>query len=469
MARTNSPLIWDHWRKVEGAGALGGAVHYYDEASQSLYLTGGGLSTQVAEVPAGHWAEAAPGAPIGITSDSFISLRLDHPANGTLYGVATAGTDLVFLRYVYAMDLSVITQSCNWTSQVDNAVTQLSATVSNVGAEIFTSETTLFQPGSRIRFQVRIGDSQPYPIGVAWVDEVQYDVRSDTVPISGRNTIGFRLGDQTFDDDNSFTGLSHEQAAAILQMAGIPKYSVQPGTGEHPFSFKPEDTLLKGLEEMMTFYTTSDKAWQLVELPDGTVLLGYDYWIAAQQPNSYYSFQVGRDLFHRKTKKALDATYTRVRVTGQDAAGADLEPCLVEVTNFPYWELGRHRTKHLTAPKGMTQEELAAWAQAQAEALQYVGIGEDFTGPFRPQLLVGDVAEVVEPGGVTGTALGLVTEVKHTFGRSDGFKTDFSVDSGGVVTDGENYIVYSRAVSVNGYNRRQRIVDMIRSIFMGRR
>jgi hypothetical protein len=93
-------------------------------------------------------------------------------------------------------------------------------------------------------------------------------------------------------------------------------------------------------------------------------------------------------------------------------------------------------------------------------AYQYVGIGEDFTGPFRPQLLVGDVASVVN--GTVGTNLGIITEVKHSFSRKNGFTTDFSVDSGGVVTDGGNYKVYSRAAELHGFNRKQRIMDLVR-------
>lgn len=463
MAATTAPLVWDFYRRVSGPEALGGVVHYYDECSQSLYLNGGGISTRPADVPEGHWARAEQGEQVDVTEDGFTALRLDHPATGTLYGVATSGTELVFLRYNYAIDLSAITESVTWTAQVDNAITQLSANVLNVGAELFTEDSTLFQPGARVRFQIRLGGSQPYPIGVAWLDEVQYDVAGATVPISGRNSVGFQLKDQTFDDSGAFTGLSSEIAEAVLRLGGVSKFSVQPGTGDQAFMFQPETTLLDGLMEMMSYYTDDEKEWRLVELPDGTVLLGYDYWIAAQQPNSHYSFQAGRDLFLRKTKKASDAAYAHVRVTGVDADGKDLTPCTVDVNNFPYWALGAHRTKHLTAPKGMTQERLNAWAATQAAALQYVGIGDDLVGPFRPQLLVGDVAEVAEPEGAVGVALGIITEVRHTFSRTDGFRTEFSVDSGGVATDGEDYVIYSRAVAANGYNRRQRMIDLIRA------
>ena len=58
--------------------------------------------------------------------------------------------------------------------------------------------------------------------------------------------------------------------------------------------------------------------------------------------------------------------------------------------------------------------------------------------------------------------LGLVTEVTHRFGEN-GFFTDFSVDSGGTETDGEDYII-TRSASVSGWNRRQELADLIRVI-----
>lgn len=453
-------LVWNYYREISAPGLPGGLVHYFDESSQSIYLSGGGLSTRLSDVPGGHWGEAAPGEELSITEDDFTKLRLDHPANGVLYGVATEGKDLVYLRYVYAMDLSNIAQSVNWTSQMDSAVSQLSASILNVSQAAFAEDVSLFQPGARLTLRVRMGNSQPYPIGVAFLDDCQYDARSETVPLSARNTIGYFLRDQTFDDDNEFTGLSHEIAAQIFAQAGITRYEIQLGTGDQPFTFAPEAPLLSGLEQMQSFYTDTEKAWQLVELPDGTVLLGYDYWIAERQANGYYTFEVGGDIFRRKTRKSADASYTAVRVTGEGPGGTALTPCRVAVTNFPYWSLGAHRTRHLTAPKGMTQEQMDAWAALKAQELQYVGVGEDFTGPFRPQLLPGDVAESREDG--VGSSLGVITEVRQTFSRTEGFRTEFTVDSGGVATDGDGYIVYSRAAALDGYNRRQRIADLIR-------
>ena len=99
--------------------------------------------------------------------------------------VATDGTDLTFLRYIYAMDLSYLMDSWSWSSQIDNAISQFSASVQNVGTDIFTNDTTLFQPGARITVAITMGKSAPYPIGVAWLDECKYNISAGNGGVIG--------------------------------------------------------------------------------------------------------------------------------------------------------------------------------------------------------------------------------------------------------------------------------------------
>lgn len=459
MATTPQPLVWDFYRATDGAQGLGSVIHYLDESSQSLYLNGG-IATTVASVPEGHWETAEQSAAHQITNDAFTDLRWDHPSNGTLYGVATDGNSITFLRYIYGMDISNITDAWSWLSQNDTSVAQFDAEVENIDPEIFGDDASLFQPGARLKLNIFMGDSSPYRIGIAWMDETNYDQTAETVKLTGRNTIGYFLKDQTFDDQTKFSGTTTAVLTAILEYAGLSNFIVQELTTEKAFEFKPTDTLLGGIEEVLEYYTTLNEKMEIVELPDGTIVIGFEDWIAEYHPRGYYSFDEGREVFKRNTTRAADGTYTALRVTGRDSDNNDLAPVTVSIANFPHWSLGRHRTKHLTAPDGLTQSGLQEWAEAQARILQYVGIGEDFSAPFRPHLLVGDVAEVVRDN--TGTSLGIVTEVKQAFDRQNGFRTDFSVDSGGVVSKGRSVTVYSRTASVHGYNRRQGIVDLIR-------
>ena len=459
-------LVWDFYRDIgtDVDVKVGGVVHFYDQEAQSLFLNGG-LKTRTCTVKDGQWETAAMSEPSTfINTNPYTVLGLDHPCNGILYGATIIAGELIFLRYIYAMDLAPILDSWTWSSQVDNAISQFSANVMNIGPDIFGDEVTLFQPGARITLGIRMGDSELYPIGVARLDECSYEVNAELVPLSGRNSVGFLLKDQTFDDLTSITGTSDAVVKAILDYAGVTKYSLQPAVGSMTHKFKPEMSLLEGLQQMISYFTGSSLVWAMAELPDGTICVGYENWISAVQPNSYYSFYAHHDVFKRKTSKMSDGCYTAIRVTGKSATDTDLTPVTAPITNFPYWALGKHRTLHVTAPDGFTQAELGVFAEMQAAAYQYVGIGEDLTGPFRPQLLVGDVAEVVDIDGVEGTSLGIITEVRQVFSRDGGYKTEFSVDSGGVVTDGENYSIYSRMADINGFNRRLRIWDLVRFV-----
>lgn len=459
MATTPQPLIWDHLREVETAKGLGGVVHYRDTEAQSLYLNDG-LATETTVLNSGRWDEAIYSDEIRVCEEPWNILRLDHPANGTLYGVASGPDGVEFLRYTYAMDISHLLDSWGWMSQIDNAINQFDCEMYNIGADVFSYDTTMFQPGARITVAIRMGSSNPYQIGVAWLDEVNYDISSETVSMSGRNTIGYYLKDQTFDDRQEFSGTVTDVVNEILDYAGVTRFNVQSIDASKSFKFEPNNNFMDGLQDIMKFYATIDTGMELAELPDGTICLGYYDWIATMLPKNYYVFNVGKEVFTRETIKNVDGSYTALRVTGKDPYGDDLTPVTVPVINFQYWALGKHRTNHISAPDGLTQEQLQTWAETQAKAYQYVGIGESFSGPFRPQLLVGDVASVIN--GTIGTNLGIITEVKHSFSRDKGFITDFSVDSGGVVTDGGNYMIYSRAAELNGFNRRQRIMDLVR-------
>ena len=132
MAATPHPLVWDFYRSVEGASGLGGVAHYFDEDSQSLYLKGGNLTTQAANVPEGHWKDAVTSNGITVSQVGWSRLRLDHPSNGVLYGVASGGGSLEFVRYVYMMDVSSILTSFSFSSTSDSPIDSSAFVVQNI-------------------------------------------------------------------------------------------------------------------------------------------------------------------------------------------------------------------------------------------------------------------------------------------------------------------------------------------------
>lgn len=463
MAASTRPLVWDFYRAVGSASGLGGTVEYYEESSQSIWLDASGMATETTTVEDGHWEGTTWSEDIAILTDAHGALALDHPSNGVLYGTALRGGQLWFYRYVYAMDIGDLVRSGSWKASNDSPIAQLSMQLANISNDLFSVETTLFQPGARLSLAVVMGDSAPYDIGVAHLDEVTFDPLSETVSLSGRNQTGYYLKDQTFGPSTVWEGNGKTVVESILAFAGIKRYTVGPSNTEWTWTFEPKKTVLGGLEYIGAWFN----GWAVKELPSGMVVVGYPWWIAANyQATGYYQLNVGREVTRRKTRKSADAAYCRVYVTGKDADGADLSPAVAEVQNFAFWALPANKTYYDTAPNGLTQEELQAYADDLAERLQYVGMVDSFTLPFlQPQLLIGDVVQVYQTGDTEAISLGTITSMTHTFGKA-GFSTAFTVDSGGAVSENAGAAL-TRTRALGGYTRQQNVLDFVKNVAHG--
>ena len=458
MAATTQPLVWAFYRQLSGAEDLGAVVEYSSEETQSLYLADG-LKTRTAQISEGHWSDATPGAEISVSADDFAATGWDHPEPTQLYAAAILGSDVLFLRYHSSMDITQFVRSGSEKLRDDSQIRQVTLRIDNIGEQFFDAPYSLFEPGAKVTVAWTMGDSEPYPLVVAFLDEFDLDRHAAEASMSGRSVTG-RLNDQTFDDNTTFEGYGNEVVEWIFGLAGIEKYHIGPSDFSQEWTFAPDKTLLKGLQDVFDFFV----GWAMIELPDGTLVVGYPHQIAEYQANSVYQLNGNTEVVKRRTKKQLDAAYTSVRVTGKAADGTELTPVTIAVNNFAGWNLGRHKTRHVKAADGLTQAELQDLAEQLAAELQHIGIGESFDGPPRPYLLPGDIASISYGGG-SSTDLGIVTSVTHSFGKT-GFFTAFTTDSGGVATAqtraGADYA--TRTASVNGYNRAQGLADLIEAI-----
>lgn len=469
MAATVAPLVWDFYRQIgnDPDVIVCGTAHYYDEQAQTLFGNSG-LKTRLAKPIDGQWMEAEYSFPSEfINTTEWTSLSLDHPCMGALYltGVDNSG-NLVYMRYQYAADVSGVVKTVTHKSQADNPITQINATLTNVDNDWFSAESGLFQPGAKIKLSVRYGSGEAYPIGVGYMDDFQHDCLAQTVSLSARNTMGYHLSEASFGSDHDFSGLSHEVAARMLELAGVAEYTIQPGSGELPLSFDPKQTVLKGFETFGLYYARNgdNMPWELLELPTGEIVGGYADWLESYRKNGFYTFELGKGIMKRKTKKCADGAYGGVYATSKDSAGNDLVPVEVKIDNFGFWQIPAKKLYHFTPPEGwaLTQADLQWWAELKAKELKYVGLGEDFTTPYlQPQIEPGDVAEITVGG--EAVSLGIITAVTQTMGES-GFRTQFSVDSGGEYTEVADGGVRSDTGSLNGYNRKQSIADLIRVV-----
>lgn len=448
-------LQWEFYRQITTAESLGANIHYYDEMSQSIFLDGGNIETRICKVPKGHWKDSIIESIQNIGSFDYSLMAFDHPHSGSLYGIASDVTSLFFIRYVYAMDISDIYESGQWQEQIDNQVKMLSLDVKNIKPDMFVGENTLFNPGAKLTVGFSSGDSDSFNIGVAYLDDVEYDAYASTIPLSARNIVGYYLSGQTYDERNLYTGGRSTVYSSILRDAGIAEYYIQSDDTPTKLQFNPDTIILDGLNESLTTI-----GWRLVDLPTGEIVIGDEGFIGHYNANGRYTFNGGKEAFKRKTSKSADAAFTRICVRNPDGLSI-YRP----VPYWDYWSLGKRKTKYYDAPEGYKISDMERMAQSLVSELQYVGIGENFTSPIRPQLQVGDIAEIYYEGDTETTSLGIITQVTHQFGQN-GFFTDFSLDSGGTATDATGYVIADPIVSkassaLSGYNRKQRITDFI--------
>lgn len=137
-----------------------------------------------------------------------------------------------------------------------------------------------------------------------------------------------------------------------------------------------------------------------------------------------YNFQRDKDIFSRSITMDDQGSYRKVCVHDSDWNIQIYE----DVSSFSGWNLQSNKTLFVQVAEGTSISNAQAIATELAGRLESVGKVETFTGPFRPQLLVGDGATIMDSQG--NTELGLITEITHNFGKS-GFTTNFTVDSGG--------------------------------------
>lgn len=205
--------------------------------------------------------------------------------------------------------------------------------------------------------------------------------------------------------------------------------------------------------------------WKLIEKPDGSFAAGSDKWLARyHRPVGRYPFKLGRDVLSRRIDRSIDGCYSRVGVKYKSGEADAYKYALVDM--WPSWAVPSHKTLYLDAPDGASAAQAQTLADQRAVELQYVGVSEQVVGPLRPELQVGDIAQL-DHDGITSTVTGLVTEVQHQFG-SAGFMTSFVTDSGGAimgeVIDEVEIEVLALGAAPGGTNRKRRISDLIKTI-----
>lgn len=334
------------------------------------------------------------------------------------------------LIYEYQQDVSKYFAEGSIRHNIENPISTFTATFDNpidedteyVEQVILNEHKGLLSPGAKISFHVRIGDEEPVEMGTFYVDTTDYKVKSATATVDGRNLIGKILKDQTL---NEVSNTGYKAITNIisdwLEYCGLSpeQYLVEATTEARRFKFEPNKTVLQAIEEVLK--TMVD--WKIEQDVDGTIVIGSPGYAGFPQ-RSTYTFNRGEDIFSRNIKMDDAEAYRKVCVHDKDWNIEIYEL----VQSYSGWSLQSNKTLFVQVPDGTSQANAQSIATELASRLENVGKIETFTGPFRPQLMVGDAAQIVEPTGQV--SLGLITEVNHTFGKN-GFVTTFVVDSGG--------------------------------------
>jgi len=335
---------------------------------------------------------------------------------------------LLINEYMFEMDRYLDSGSIKYT--MDTPITSFTLSLENPlnenpeyeGNVAVSEESSLLSPGSKVVFEFIIGDSEPYPMGTFYVDRSNFQVLNKAINVDGRNIIGKALGDQSFDEENVYPyQILHQTLNSILTRANInaDEMLIEQTSTYAGYSFDFNMSYLDGIMEILKALEN----WQIKELVDGTVVIGSNTY-AGFARNSSYVFERDKDIFSRSIIRDDQEAYRRVCVHNRDFSIKVYR----NVQTYTGWNLQANKTLYINVPDGTTLQDAEAYAAQIADSLQYVGKIENFTGPFRPQLILGDEAVIVDSNGSTN--LGLITEITHRFGK-DGFYTDFTVDSGG--------------------------------------
>jgi len=361
--------------------------------------------------------------------------RLNHFGIDALSGFGLVGSyttpeKQVLLIYEYYFDMNRYLDSGSIKHSMNTPIASFSLSMENPinenpeyeGNVAISEESSLISPGSKAYFELIMGDSEPYPLGTFYVDRSNFTLLSETVDVDGRNLIGKALHDQSFDEDNVYPyNILHEILKEILYKANVNSDGVlvENTSAYAGYQFDEKMSYLDGIMEILKAFEN----WQIKERVNGTIVIGSSNYIGFEK-NSKYTFYRNKDIFSRNIVRDDQDAYRRVCVHNQDFSIKIYR----DVETYSGWNLQANKTLYVNVPEGTKQKDAENYAKQIADNLQYVGKIESFTGPIRPQLMIGDEAEIISDTGKTN--LGLITEITHRFGKS-GFYTEFTVDSGG--------------------------------------
>lgn len=451
-------LAWDFARQLDPAATPGSTVSYFDTACQAIYVDDGYIRTQIGRVINGQWQDVDYDPEVIISDSGYGFLDIEHNFNGIVWGTAQHGDDIVLLMYEYMIDISSWLEDGDWKLQADQPIKQGSISIINANNDRFDDNVySIFLPGSRVLMNYYTGNSDPYPLGMFFIENSPFSVGAKSIKLDGRNRIGFQLATQTTDEFSELIGTRTEIINELLTGAAVPEssYLVCDDSTPEEYITDPTKTILSTIEELLSVWD-----WYIDDLPDGTIVIGPAAFMKENVASTgVYTFSRGSDLISRSATRQASGVYSRIAIK---RSGENPRVIYGNLEYFEGWYIPAHRTFWQTVPDGFSDAQMDTLLLNLQDQMQYTGIVETFKGLFRPHLQIGDVAIVT--GDINPRIAGVMTEICHSYGRK-GYETEFSVTSGGVISNPDNpSTVATKFINrMGGANRQRRLLDYIES------
>lgn len=419
---------------VIGSGVSPDFIEFPNTEGQLFYLDLGNLyGTPTSKLNGDYsepvWGDANDVTPIDTSAIDGLEMKV-LPGFGIVGTIYNSGVQKMLI-YEFLYDMSKYLASGSIKYSIDNPISSFTLTLENPvdeeyereGNVVMNEKSSLLSPGAKVVFKFSMGeDGDEYDIGTFYIDRSNYSVLSNTASVDGRNLIGKALKDQTLNENNI---ISYDIITNIINWIfekanlGIDQYEVEYNSTYRRFRFDANKTVYSALEEI--FRTMVD--WKMEETVEGEIIVGSPSY-GLFPTRGMYNFQRDKDIFSRSITMDDQSSYRKVCVHDSEWSIEVYK----DIATYSGWNLQSNKTLFVQVAEGTSLENATEIATELAARLESVGKVETFTGPFRPQLLVGDGATIIDSEG--NTDLGLITEITHNFGKS-GFTTNFTVDSGG--------------------------------------
>lgn len=445
-------ITWDFIRQLAPAATPGSTVLYYDMTMQAFYIADGAIYTKTGVVLLDQWQQNEYTEAVQVSDAGYSYLDIEHHFNDAVFGTSYHDDSVVFLVYEYRVDTTEFSEMGLIQHQPNNSIKVATIELSKAGeARLRDSLYSLFSPGTAIDLKLQAGTDEPVVVERLAVSAVSWDeVRSKTT-ITARNTVALKLLNQTFDDQNTFSGTVTEIVTAVLASAGIAAILMDANATSTAVTFAADQAILDGLSDFCSLY-----GWYIDTDNLDNILVGTDAFIQQYKTIVIHEFIRDDEVFSRYLDRGDKHIYTRVCVRRKGGT-----PLQIYGTVPAYaYDVPSKRTLYKDVAETVTDVEMEAIRDALISNMQYSGVEETFTAAFRPELHIGDGVLITAKDATVFA--GIIIDVQHVFGH-EGYFTQFSVCCGGTMANTPPTLTSLYVTRLGHLDRKQRITQYLTS------